>query len=167
MTDTPASESHQLDPVHLPTPFTAAQIRAASPSGKVVETATELADGTVTRERVEFLDCDDAGTMMRATPVDESGEPNGASREGRSSWTELQSHASFPAAVATRSSERIETPLGELDCLRYDVDAGDRTMTFWFAEVHPGMPIRFTAATGDRVESTTTVVRIAAVPSGA
>lgn len=164
MPERAASETHQLDPDHLPTPFTGAQIRAASPSGTVVVTRTENADGTVGLERVEFLDCDDSGTTMRATPIDEAGEPAGPSREGRSSWTELQSHASFPAAIATRRAERLETPLGELDCLRYDVDTGDRTMTFWFAHDHPGMPIRFTASSGGQVDSTTTVVRIAATP---
>ncbi|WP_372594718.1 hypothetical protein [Actinotalea sp.] len=42
---------------------------------------------------------------------------------------------------STVRSTPLSTPLGELDCLRYDV--GPRT--FWFDRNRPGMPVRYGA----------------------
>lgn len=56
----------------------------------------------------------------------------------RVTWRELRQHAAFPAALTTVEPERIRTPLGELDCLRYE----DGTSTFRLAPAHPGMPAR-------------------------
>jgi len=154
------SDPHVLDPEHLPTPFTADEIRAAAPDGYIVETLTEEADGTVARQRTVFVDGDEDGVTMRVEVVDEAGSPVGDERAGRARWLDLQGHASFPAAVATRSSEQIETPLGALDCLRYEVGMADRTMVFWFSVDHPGMPVRHLAHRDGAVESTTTVTAI-------
>lgn len=41
------------------------------------------------------------------------------------------------------------TPIGGLECLRYDVRRDGGTSTFWFATAHPGMPVR--CRTGDAV----------------
>jgi len=147
---------------HLPTPFTAEQIRNGSPEGHTVDIRTDHPDGTVTFERVEFVQCDDEGATLRSGPVDESGQPVGAAREARAAWTDLQAHASFPAAAATRVEDTVSSPLGaDMTSLRYDVNAGDRTMTFWFSLAHPGMPVRFTTTLPDgTTEQTTTVIRI-------
>ena len=61
------------------------------------------------------------------------------------------------AACTTVAEERISTPLGELDCLRYTVrDDGERV--FWFATSLPGMPVRTRLTRGGRVVATTEVV---------
>jgi hypothetical protein len=156
------SDPHLLDPDHLPTPFTADEIRAAAPDGYTVETVTEDADGTVTRQRTVFIDGDDEGTTMRAVAIDETGSPTGDERVGPAAWVDLQRHASFPAAATTRSRERIETPLGTLDCLCYEVQAGDATMVFWFSVDHPGMPVRYLRRVGSEITSTTTVTAVRA-----
>ena len=57
-------------------------------------------------------------------------------------WRDLQSHASFPTDATTIEPERIETPMGELDCLRYTVRDGATEKVFWFATDLPGMPVR-------------------------
>jgi hypothetical protein len=152
---------HQLAPDHLPTPFTAAQIRAATPEGHTVETITEASDGTadpvVVRSRTTFVSCDEIGAVMRRVELDESGAETGAAVEARSTWAELQGHASFPAAIARRSHARLDHPLGRLDCLRYDVEQGPDHVVFWFSVAHPGMPVRFETRRDGRAVTTTTV----------
>jgi hypothetical protein len=54
--------------------------------------------------------------------------------------------------------ERIEIPVGTLDCLRYTLIDGETMQTFWFATTAPGMPVRFTTQEAGRVTSTVTMV---------
>jgi hypothetical protein len=42
----------------------------------------------------------------------------------------------------TITKESVATSLGEHDCLRYDIDDGERTRTLWFATALPGLPIK-------------------------
>ena len=75
-------------------------------------------------------------------------------------WLDLQGHASFPADDTTIESETIETPLGELDCLRYTVRDGASEKIFWFAKDLPGMPVRFVVRNDGNVGATVSVVEI-------
>lgn len=151
------TDSHILHPDHTPTPFTAEEIRAASPAGYTVETITEQG-GVVSRRRTVFSTVDEQRTVMLMTPVDERGDPVGESRAVEATWTDLQAHASFPAEITTVRHDTIDTPLGTIDCLRYDVASDDHTNTFWFSPDHPGMPVRLTS---DALNGpTTTVVSI-------
>jgi hypothetical protein len=152
------TDPNVLHPDHAPTPFTADEIRSATPAGYTVETITEQA-GVVSRRRTEFADVEADRATMVMTPIDEHGEPVGVAREVAVTWTDLQAHASFPAAITTVSRETIETPLGSVNCLRYDVSSDDHTNTFWFSPMHPGMPIRVTSDASNA--PTTTVVSIA------
>jgi hypothetical protein len=76
----------------------------------------------------------------------------------RSSWAELQAHASFPAERTAISEESRDTPLGRLDCLRYTVTDRSTVETFWFATAKPGMPIRFVSAVDGQVTSAVTMI---------
>lgn len=73
-------------------------------------------------------------------------------------WRDLQAHASFPADDTTIESERIETAIGELDCLRYSVREGATNEVFWFANDLPGMPIQCLTRTAGQVVTTVSVV---------
>jgi len=151
------ADPHVMHPDHAPTPFTADEIRAATPVGHTVETITEQA-GVVSRRRTAFADVDTERAVMVMTPIDENGTPTGDSREVVANWTDLQAHASFPAEITTLGRDTIETPLGTVHCLRYDVSSADHTNTFWFSPEHPGMPIRLTSDAQNA--PTTTVVSI-------
>lgn len=151
------ADLYVMHPDHTPTPFTAHEIRAATPAGYTVETVTEQA-GVVSRRRTEFIDVDAERAIMVMTPIDELGQPNGASREVTAAWTDLQAHASFPAEITTCMRDTVETPLGTISCIRYDVSSDDHTNTYWFSPEHPGMPIRLT--TDAQNGPTTTVVSI-------
>jgi len=151
------NDPHVMHPDHAPTPFTADEIRSAAPAGYTVVTVTEQGD-VASRRRTDFTHVDAEGATMVMTPIDEHGEPIGKSREVVVAWTDLQAHASFPTEITVRTSDTITTPLGRLDCIRYDVSSEDHTNTFWFSPRHPGMPIRLTS---DALNGpTTTIVSI-------
>jgi len=61
---------------------------------------------------------------------------------GGETWRDLQAHASFPADDTTIESERIETAIGELDCLRYAVRDGATEEVFWSPRTCPACPSR-------------------------
>jgi len=118
----------------LPTPFTADEIRTGCPDGRTVRTRDEA--GTVSVSR--FTDGDDGGPTLVSWTEGPDGNPAGDTVRTRLTWRQFQQHAAFPADGTTVSQETIRTPLGELECTRYDVDG----MTFWFDIHRPGMPVR-------------------------
>ncbi|MBM7784105.1 hypothetical protein [Tenggerimyces flavus] len=145
------NDPRQLEPDHLPTPFTAAEIRDASPPGKTVRVLVE-SDGegpylTVTR----YDSCDSEGAIRQAWQESPEGIRLSEPQEFQSAWLDLQAHASFPVATTTRDEVELDTPFGRLDCLRYVRRDGDDVDTFWFARSMPGMPVRMESATGGRV----------------
>lgn len=160
MDDRPGDADRLLRDTDLPTPFSADEIRSATSDGHVVDTVTETDGAVASRRRTTFFDNDEAGVTIRSEMFDADGAPLGDPMTFRTEWVDLQGHASFPAAVATRSWETIDTPLGRRECVRYDVNADD-AMTFWFAVDHPGMPVVMTA-TADGSVTTTTIVAITA-----
>ncbi len=145
------SDARVLGPDLAPTPFTADEIREASPDGRVLLVRTQI-DGMVTYHSDRFSAGDADGCDLTQVVTDAWGAPVDEPRTSRVTWRELQEHAAFPAAATTIEGERIATPLGELDCLRYEVRRDRGTATFWFAIDHPGMPVRYRTADGALVE---------------
>jgi hypothetical protein len=143
---------------HAPTPFTAEEIRLRSSQGRVKHVRVESADEPTYVRSQRFVDCDEEGATVERVRLTDDGAPAGPVARDRVTWLDLQSHASFPVDRTDIAEERIETPIGELDCLRYTVTEGDAVDTFWFAKVAPGMPVRYTSTVAGRVVSTTTVI---------
>lgn len=140
-TDMTETDDHLLGPGLLPTPFTAAEIRASSRGGKVIRLLVESADGGSHERLNRFRDGDDDGATLEQWRADAPDEMTAR----RVTWRELQEHAAFPADSTQVSSEVIALPLGSLECLRYDTQPseGEPGATFWFALAHPGMPVRY------------------------
>lgn len=136
-----------LHPGHAPTPFTAEQIRAGSPPGRMVTARTEAAGEPDRVDVTLFLETDEDGAML---------ESNG--EKHRVTWRELQGHASYPAAITTIGEDVIDIPLGRMECLSYRVAADDTASTFWFAKDRPGMPVLFMTESDGAIVSTTFVV---------
>jgi len=155
------SDPHRLDPDHLPTPFTAAQIRDGSPEGRTVRVVVDPAeDGTPYARVSRFTGCTEDGCTLLRWREGADGEQVGEAASGPVSWLDLQRHASFPAAVATRRREPLDHPLGPaLDCWRYDVRHGEDVTTFWFAVEVPGMPVRIDSVAQGRLTERVTMVR--------
>ena len=152
------SDPHVLAPGQAPTPFTANEIRARCAVGKTIRVLVEV-DGEAPVQRVtRYVECDDSGATIERSALAPDGSILGDPDVDRVTWLDLQSHASFPADDTTIEPERIETPLGDLDCLRYTVRDGASEKVFWFAEDYPGMPIRFLTRAGGNVVMTVTVL---------
>lgn len=159
------SDPYVLQDGHLPTPFSAAEIRDATPPGTTVETVTEEAGEVVARHRTTFVECDHDGATIEGVALDTDGVPVGEPTSGRSTWLELQGHASFPADRADRSTQQTELPIGTLECWQYEVrHDGDRgaemTSTFWFAKSLPGQPVRYAMHLEHERDRITTVTSI-------
>jgi hypothetical protein len=143
-------DPHVLQPGHHPTPFTAAEIRAASRPGRTVRQRIEV-DGAPTVLRVQqWQSVDDEGGTGLAGTLEADGSWTDV-RRTRSTWLALQGHASMPIATTTIDEVTLDSPMGPLACLRYTALDGDAIDTFWFARDYPGMPVMIERAEGGRV----------------
>jgi hypothetical protein len=140
-------DPHVIQPGHAPTPFTADEIRRASPAGRTVTARTEAAGEPDRVDVTVFVETDEQGALL---------ESNG--QRHRVTWRELQNHASFPAEVTTIHEDVVDGPLGRMECLGYRVVADDTVSTFWFDKDRPGMPVLFTTEVEGALVSTTMVI---------
>jgi len=160
------TDPHIVRDGDAPTPFTAEEIRAATPRGLTIDGRSVDADGIETPWRRTYVEVDAAGSVSEWVELDDHGNPVGEPERDAASWAQLQAHASFPAAAVTIGRERIETPLGTLDCSRYEVGRPGGPLVFWFADAHPGMPIRYGRPRGEGWEALTEVLAIRVLPLG-
>jgi hypothetical protein len=133
-------EAHRLQPDHLPTPFSAAQIREACPAGRTIRIREESSDAPPTFRRIRFVEVDADGAVHEVQAIDQDGAPIGEPRRGHSTWLDLQRHASQPADATTVDEVELTLPFGDYDCWRYIVRRPDAELRFWFAQALPGMP---------------------------
>jgi hypothetical protein len=150
-------DPHVLEPGHHPTPFTAAEIRAASPAGKRSQQLVEVAGEPPLTRITQWVDVDEEGGTGLSYTIDAEGQRS-ETRRWRAAWLELQGHASMPIATTTIDEAVLDSPMGPLDCLRYTRRDGDATDTFWFARAMPGMPVRTERIEGGRVVERVTVL---------
>jgi hypothetical protein len=105
-----------------------------------------------------YVRCDAEGATIEKARLTVDGMPLGPATTDRTTWLELQAHASFPADQTDIAVETIETPLGALECQRYTVHDGSTIETFWFARPAPGMPIRFMTEETGRIPNDVTMI---------
>ncbi len=135
-------DSHRLRPDHLPTPFSAAQIRAGNPAGRTIRVREEAPDQPPSFRRIVFMEGDAETSVQELQVTDADGAPIGEASLGRSTWLDLQRHASQPADATTVQELRLKLPFGEYDCWLYTVRGPDAELRFWFAKELPGMPVQ-------------------------
>jgi hypothetical protein len=155
---TQPADAHLLEAGHAPTPFTAAEIRAGCPAGRTIRLLVEIEGQAPFLSVNRYVEADAEGATVERTRFTPAGEPLGEPVRGRETWLELQGHASFLSDRTEVAPERIETPLGELECLRYAVTEGTTVETFWFALTKPGMPLKYTTREAGQVKSVVTVI---------
>lgn len=151
-------DPHVLTPGHAPTPFTGAQIRDRCRVGKTIDVRVEVPGEPPFFRVTRYVECDEAGALLERSGISLDGAPVGEPELDRVTWLELQGHASFPAEQTTIEPARIETPLGERECLRYTVRDDESEKVFWFATDIPGMPVRFLTRVDGQVVLTVTMV---------
>jgi hypothetical protein len=147
-------DAHVVEPGHHPTPFTAAEIRDASSPGRTVRQLIEVEGEPPVTRVLQWVAVDDEGGTGLAYGVGPEGERLDPMRS-RSTWLELQHHASMPIETTTIDEVVLDSPMGPLECLRYTRLDGDATAIFWFARAMPGMPVRT-----ERVEHGRVVERV-------
>jgi hypothetical protein len=156
MTDRP--DPHLLAADHLPTPFTAAEIRRGCPAGRTIVLRVEEHGAEPYTRRIRFVATDSEGAEQESQDVDDQGRPLSALARRHSTWLDLQTHASFPADRTVLDAEVIETPLGRAECVRYTRTEGQLTDTFWFDISRPGMPVRLTSEVAGRIIESVTMI---------
>lgn len=142
-----------------PTPYTAAQIRAASPAGRRIVFRVQEPGKPDVKRVIEFVRSDESGADLRITSTDPEGNVLHKS-ESRSTWEELRSHAEFPKANVEIKHRTISIPLGTVSCVVYKVTEGEgptaEVVTYYFAENMPGPPVfYFIEKGGTRTQSST------------
>jgi hypothetical protein len=133
-------DGNRLQPDHLPTPFSAAQIRDGCPAGRTIRIREETPDGPPTFRRIRFVEADADGAVHELQATDEDGRPIGEPTRGHSTWLDLQRHASQPADATTVDEVALPLPFGDFACWRYTVERPEAELRFWFAKQLPGMP---------------------------
>lgn len=155
----PAAETKTDAAETAPSPYTAEEIRAASPVGRRLEFRVETSGKPTLVRVMSFVRSDEAGADVESLSLDETGHAMGDKETSRATWEELRAHASFPRAATTIGDETVTVPAGTFDCRVYKVTRGDRVMTFWFAKSLPGPPVRMTVAAAGSVVETRVLVR--------
>ena len=151
-------DPHVHAPGRAPTPFTADEIRAGCPTGRTIRLRVYVVGETAFLRVSRFVECDQAGATLEHSRLSLDGSPLAEPEVDRVTWRDLQAHASFAADRTTIESERIETAIGLLDCLRYTVRDGTSDAVFWFAKDLPGLPIQSLTRTDGQVVATVSVV---------
>jgi hypothetical protein len=160
-----SSDPHQLRPDHLPTPFTADEIRAGCQPGRTLRTLIVQPGQEPIVHVTRFVVADAEGAEQEAWDETPDGMQLSEPKRRRSTWLDFQEHASFPATVTERVEDEIEIPAGRFACLRYTVRTEDGTRTFWFARTVPGMPLRYEErVNGEVVFSSTAIENIPGAP---
>jgi len=127
-------------------PFKAAQIRAATATGRTYVWRVSGPAGPSGEREARFEAVDDDGATLVSSGRDEAGKPVGEERT-KVTWAELEGHARFPAAMLTVKEETVTVPAGEFACLLYEVKEPDGSLArFWFAKDLPGAPVKIEAS---------------------
>jgi len=134
-------EAHRLQSDHLPTPFSAAQIREGCPVGRTIRVREDAAGEPPAFRRIVFVEADADGAVTEVQATDADGRPHGEPSRGQSTWLDLQRHASQPADATRVDEVEISLSFGDFPCWHYVVQRPDAELRFWFAKDLPGMPV--------------------------
>jgi hypothetical protein len=142
-----------------PTPYTAAEIRAACPVGRRIEHRVVTTGKPTSVQVMSFVKSDETGADVESTTLDETGHEIGEKKTGHATWEELRLHASFPRAATTIADETITVPAGTFECRVYSVARPNGAMKLWFAKSLPGPPVKMEIRSSARVVETRELVR--------
>lgn len=127
---------------HAPTPFSAAQIRAACPVGRVDTFLIESADRPPVHQTTRFVHSTFNGAVFEASMSTLDGKPVGEPLRARATWDDLQAHASHPASTTRITDDVVRVPAGSFDCWVYTVTTGVDVQRLYFAKDLAGPPVR-------------------------
>ncbi len=144
--------ANRMQPGHAPTPFSAEEIRDASPSGHYSVFRVEGKGIEPFRLVSEFTEVDDENAAFLGWRETMEKQLNGDMMTASAKWTELQAHASFPENQTEITEESVTVPAGSWTCWIYSIKSGDGTVKeMAFAQDLPGPPIRMLIFKGEEV----------------
>ena len=152
------ADPHRLRADHLPTPFTAEEIRIGCPPGRTVRSLVVRPGAEPYVSVTRFVSGDADGAEQESWRETPDGTHLTEPERRRSTWLEFQEHASMPAAATRIDSEDIDIPAGRFACLRYTRTDGETVDTFWFARSAPGMPLKFEQRVGGSLVLSSTAI---------
>lgn len=151
-----------------PTPYTAAQIRAATRVGRSYEFRVEAEGKPAVRRIMTFTAVSDARAETDNRITDDDGKPLEGGGHREASWEELRKHAEFPRAQVTLHDETVVVPAGAFACTLYTVTEGsgaEQTVErFAFSKDMAGPPVQFSTDKGGRRVMTSKLVVYRAGP---
>lgn len=152
----PAPEN-RLQAEHLPTPFSAHEIREGTPAGCVLTFRMHAIGQPDSGMSMRFYDPTEESTRFEISLFNDEGQPLGEPKRSSSTWAGLQAHASFHSAGTELTRERHSFPLGSPDCLLYTVTVQNggwhKVSQYWFDPSRPGPPIEMTETVNGELAS--------------
>jgi len=143
--DTMPPLANRMQEGYAPTPFSAEELRAGIPEGCRLMFEIETPGAPTIRQEMHFLAGTEEVANLEIRMLDAAGTPQGPAFPSSKAWTELQSHASFPASQTVLTREPHTSPLGTIDCWVYTVSSveedGPSVSRYWFDPARPGPPI--------------------------
>jgi len=145
-----------------PFPYTAEQIRDASPLGRVFRHRI-VENGAVNIAETRFVAVDATTATFETIVSDEAGKQLAPPQRATATWDELRHHASYPAAATTVEDAAIDTPAGHFECMKYVVrrphEDGRPSVTIaYFAKQLPGPPVRMIVEAGGAIIGELTLI---------
>ena len=138
-------DENRVRPDHLPTPFSATDIRAGCPLGRTIQIRSEAPGDEPTFRQIRFVEVDIDGAVQEFQPTDSGGLPIGEPTRHRSSWLDLQQHASQPASATVIDEVDLALPFGTETCWRYTVSGRDECVTSGSQKAARGCPFRLSS----------------------
>jgi len=134
-------------------PFTAEQIRDATPVGRTYRFALRQGEQEV-QVTVRFTKVAPDQASMERTIVDASGKVLEQATED-TSWQQIVGHAAYPADATEITDATVEVPAGTFDAMLYTVsgeqDGKPVVSRMYFAKSLPGAPVKTEITVGDQV----------------
>jgi hypothetical protein len=138
----PPPDSNRLQADHAPTPFSAEQLRAACPVGRVDTFLIESSARPPVHQTTRFVHSTFTGAVFVASMSTLEGQPVGEPVRARATWVDLQEHASHPESSTVITEADVRVPAGSFDCWVYTVTTGSDVQRLYFARSLPGPPVR-------------------------
>ncbi|MBK6513616.1 MAG: hypothetical protein IPM79_25025 [Polyangiaceae bacterium] len=163
---TPAPLASKPDPDagRAPTPYTAEQIRAATPAGRTMTYLIESPGKLPTKQRFRFVAVDDEHATVATEILGDDGKVMGDPEVKISSWDDLRRHASYPREATTIAQTVTVTPDDSFKCKRYTVveaqpDGKTKRTIACFANDLPGPPVELTVELDGALVMSMTLVK--------
>jgi hypothetical protein len=139
-----------------PTPYTAEQLHAGCPAGRVIAFRMEVENRAPVIHVIRFVTSTAEGADIETSDLDEKGNLIQSAQKEHAAWDELRRHAAFPRSATTIEDGIADTPAGKFPSRVYTVHERHDVTTFYFALDRPGPPVLMvTERNGGRIRSMT------------